>query len=221
MSGRNLGFTDEQTKNSLGSLIIATHNMRKATVDLGVAQNIARFKGIDLQSATKMLTMAMGGSQRAVKQLGLSVQAVTTQQDKAKKAYHDQTDAINAHFKALGKLTPAQTAERQAQLDSAKAAYDGANAVAKVTDKQVTAQKVIDLTKKKLEGQAEAYSKTLPGAMAAAEAWLHHFEVEVGTKLLPVAGMNVIGWLKANWPQISLTIKEAWAQDQTDPGRVF
>jgi hypothetical protein len=47
-SGRKLGFTDEQTKSSLGSLLVATHDMAKATNNLGVAQDIARFKHIDL-----------------------------------------------------------------------------------------------------------------------------------------------------------------------------
>jgi len=38
-SGRKLGFTDEQTKTALGSLLIASGNMTKASTDLSVAQD--------------------------------------------------------------------------------------------------------------------------------------------------------------------------------------
>jgi hypothetical protein len=66
-AGRRLGFTDEQTKEALGSLITATHNYRKAASELSVVQDIARFKHVSLVDATKMLTMAQTGSQRAAR----------------------------------------------------------------------------------------------------------------------------------------------------------
>jgi len=184
-SGRKLGFTDTDTKTALGSLLVATHNMKKATVDLATAQDVARFKGVDLETATRLLTSAMAGSQRAAKSLGLQVQAVTTEQAKAKHAYDAVKDAINAHYDALGKLTPAEEAQKQRALDNAKAQYDGAKAQAQVNDKQVTAEKVIHLVNKKLHGQSDAYAATAAGGMAQYKAQMDHLEVEIGKQLLP------------------------------------
>src|SRR6266566_1029725 len=96
--GRKLGFTDEQTTNALGSLITATRNQKLATKDLSVAQDLARFKNVGLNDATKMLTMAMTGSQRAAKQLGISISPLTTTYD-ALKATMGKT--IDAHEKLL------------------------------------------------------------------------------------------------------------------------
>jgi hypothetical protein len=80
-AGRKLGFTDEATKTALGSLITATGSYKKAVDELSVAQDVSRFKHVELADATKMLTMAQTGSQRAAKQLGISVSAVTTAYD--------------------------------------------------------------------------------------------------------------------------------------------
>jgi len=61
-AGRKLGFTNAETKTSLGSLVVATHSGTKALDLLSVAQDVARFKGTDLEAGTKTLTMAMAGS---------------------------------------------------------------------------------------------------------------------------------------------------------------
>ena len=192
----NLGFDDEELKDSLGSLIIATGDFKKAQDDTNVAMDIARFKGVSLEAATKTLTMAMGGSQRAAKQLGLSVQAVTTEQTKAKVAYDKAKDAINAHFDALGKLTPSEEKAKQAALDHAKAMYDGAKAAGQVADKQSTAGKVIDLVKNKVNGQADAYSKTAEGAMKRFNAKVEELQESLGKGLLPVL-TNVVNQIIA------------------------
>src|SRR5437899_3326488 len=76
-ASRKLGFTEEDVHTSLGSLITATHDYGKAARDMTVAEDIARFKHVSLSDATKMLTMAFTGSQRAAKQLGIVVPTVT------------------------------------------------------------------------------------------------------------------------------------------------
>lgn len=156
-AGRKLGFTDEQTKDSLGSLLVATHSMTKASHDLSVAQNISRFRHVDLNTATKMLTMAMAGSQRATKQLGIDVPKVTTSYDRLKAT-------VGANISPAEKLALAQ---------------------AKVNDKQATAEKVIDTVRQKLGGQAEAYAKTAAGGMDQYRAQMEHLEVAMGKGLLP------------------------------------
>lgn len=156
-SSRKLGFTDDATRQSLGSLIIATGNVHKSMTDLAVAQDIARFKGVGLEDATKMLTMAMTGSQRAAKQLGISVSPVTTNVDALKASTVDLT-----------------TATGKAEL-----------AHAKLQDKMATGQAVIDAVSAKVHGQADAFSGTAAGAMEQFHAQLGHIEESLGTLLLP------------------------------------
>ena len=58
-SSRKLGFSGDDTKQALGSLVTATGSVSKSMAELGTAQDLARFKGIGLVDATKMLTMAL------------------------------------------------------------------------------------------------------------------------------------------------------------------
>ena len=45
---RRLGFSDEDAKNSLGSLLVATKSFKESREDLNVAMDVARFKSVDL-----------------------------------------------------------------------------------------------------------------------------------------------------------------------------
>lgn len=156
-SSRNLGFSNIDVRDSLGSLVVATHSGTAAIRDLGIAEDIARFKHIDLASASKTLTMAMAGSQRATKQLGLSVQAVTTAEDKVKERFKDHTTA----------------------------AYKAALATASLTDKAATSAQVIDLVSQKLHGQAQAFANTASGGMAQFHAQMEALQENLGAALLP------------------------------------
>src|SRR6266511_4248978 len=71
-ASRKLGFSDDDTRAALSKLEIATGSTKQSIKELSTAEDIARFKHIDLEQATKMLAMATTGSQRATKQLGLS-----------------------------------------------------------------------------------------------------------------------------------------------------
>lgn len=212
---RNLGFANEDVRGSLGSLVIATHSGTKAIKDLSVAQDIARFKHVSLESATKTLTMAMAGSQRAVKQLGIDVPKVTSHYD-AMKATMGPT--IDAHEKLR-------------------------LAAAKLQDKMATSNLVIATVTDKLKGQAKAYSETAAGGMAVFHAQIGNLEEQVGTALLPTltkitawlvkelpvavveakkaivfltpyflqfkaAMEQVVDWVRAHWAQISTIIKD-------------
>jgi hypothetical protein len=152
-----LGFDDEALTDSIGSLIIATGDYKKAQDASSIAMDLARFKGIDLEQATKMLTMAMAGSQRATKQLGISVQPVTTAYDALKAKFGEHIDASE-------KLQLAQ---------------------AKVNDKQATAALVIDTVAGKVKGQAQAYSETAAGGMEIFRVQMEELQENLGKTLLP------------------------------------
>jgi hypothetical protein len=156
-SSRRLGFTDSDVRDSLGSLVTATHNYQASVKDLAVAEDIARFKHVGLSDASKMLTMAMTGSQRAAKQLGITVIPVTTNVDKLKAS----------------------------QIDLTTATGKAALAHAKLQDKMATGQAVIEAVKGAVHGQAVEFSKSAAGGMEQFHAQIQHIEVAVGEKLLP------------------------------------
>ena len=156
-ANRKLGFSNLDTRESLGSLVVATHSGTKALEDMGVATDIARFKHIGLTDASKMLTMAMAGSQRAAHQLGIIVQPVTTNLD-ALKASHVSLTGASGHL---------------------------LEAHAKLLDKMATGDAVIAQVTAKLHGQAQAYADTAAGGMAQFHAQLGNLEEKLGAGLLP------------------------------------
>ena len=156
-AGVKLGFTDDSVVESLGSLVIATHDGKKAIDLLSTAEDIARFKHLDLAGASKILTMAMAGSQRATKQLGLSLQPTT-----------ENVDALKAAAE-----------ENKTKVDSM------ALAQAKAADKMQTAQNVIALVTQKLKGQSQAFSETAAGGVERMRASLDRLSDTIGAALLP------------------------------------
>lgn len=156
-AGRKLGFTDTETKQSLGGLLTATGNVGKAMKDLAVAQDVMRFTGKSMTDSTKMLTMAMTGSQRAAKQLGITVIPVTTHMDALKRSHMDLTTEVG------------KTAEAHARL----------------LDKYATGDAVIAQVTSHIHGQAAAFAGTAAGGMKIFHAEMDHLEVTMGQKLLP------------------------------------
>jgi phage-related minor tail protein len=165
-SGRKLGFSDTEVRDSLGSLVTATGNVKTSMKDLKVAQDLARFTGKDLTSTTKFMTSAMTGSQRAIKALGLSVIPVTTHVDALKRAHVDLT-----------------TVSGKARL-----------AHAKMLDKMATGKAVVEAATKATKGQAKAFSDTAAGGMEEFKAQLDHLEVGLGKGLLPALS-KVVEWI--------------------------
>lgn len=156
-SARKLGFTGNDVHLALGSLVTATGSVKTSMADLGVAEDLARFKGIGLTDATKMLTMAQTGSQRAAKQLGINVPPVTAAQDALKASSVDLTTVT-------GKLELAH---------------------AKLQDKMATGQAVTDAVSAKVAGQGDAFAATAAGGMAQMNAQFDFLKEKVGMAVLP------------------------------------
>ena len=60
-AGRSLGFTDTETENSLAVLTTSTGNATKALSLLALSQDIARFKNVDLATASLAVAKASEG----------------------------------------------------------------------------------------------------------------------------------------------------------------
>jgi hypothetical protein len=156
-ASRKLGFAGNEVRDALGSLLTATGSVSLSIKDLGVAQDLARFKGVDLETATQKLTLAMSGSQRAIKSLGANIIPTTA-----------AVDALKASHENLA------TAAGRADL-----------AQAKLADKMATGQAVIAATSELVKGQGQAYAETAAGGMARFSAETDHLKVIIGDALIP------------------------------------
>lgn len=73
-----LGFQDDEIRASISQLIGITHDEAEAMKLNTLAQDLARSKGIDLASATDIVTKAAQGNGRALKALGIDTGDATT-----------------------------------------------------------------------------------------------------------------------------------------------
>lgn len=72
-----LGFVDDDVRASLSQLVGVTHDAGKAMELNTLAQDLARAKGIDLATATDIVTKAAQGNGKALKALGIDVGKTT------------------------------------------------------------------------------------------------------------------------------------------------
>lgn len=181
-AGRNFGFTNLDIRDSLGTLEIGTQNGAKSIKDLAVAEDLARFKHLDLASASKVLVTAMAGSTRAAHLLGIQTTSVTTAQTRVAAAYKVHSGA----------------------------AYLAALASAKLIDKQKQAALVIKLVEDRVHGQAKAFSETAAGGAARFHAEMAGLGENLGSVLLPAINKVVSALsVAASWLAEHKTLAEA------------
>ncbi len=73
-----LGFTDDEVRTSIGQLVGVTHDLSEAQNLNTLAEELARAKGIDLATATDIVTKAHEGNGKALKGLGVDVAGLKT-----------------------------------------------------------------------------------------------------------------------------------------------
>ena len=74
-----LAFTDDELRQSMGTLVTATGDVDKALRLQAVAMDLARLKNISLDDASKLLIKAQNGNTRALKELGIVLPKTATQ----------------------------------------------------------------------------------------------------------------------------------------------
>jgi hypothetical protein len=184
-AGRKLGFTNIDIQQGLSKMVVATQSGTKAVVDLRTAEDLARFKHIELGAASQMLAQAMTGSARAVKQLGINVIPATTAMDALKEAHKKSKQPITEQEKATAKLA----------------------------DKMKTGNEVIAEVTKRLKGQAQAYAQTASGGMAQFKAQLENVGEKLGKVMIPVLD-KVVGYLSRalSWFDKLSPSTQKWAE---------
>lgn len=100
-ASHKLAFTTAEVRSSMGTATQFAHKFNDALRIVSVAQDIARAKGMDLTTATRIVAMAYGGQGKAAKKLGVDLSKVTyqtTQKIKVDKLGHEH---VTKHTKAI------------------------------------------------------------------------------------------------------------------------
>lgn len=80
-SRMKLGFSDDEQRESLAQLVVATNDVSKALEIQRAAMDLARLKGISLAEAGQALIKIEGGQFRALKAMGIQLKQGATAQD--------------------------------------------------------------------------------------------------------------------------------------------
>lgn len=157
-SGRRLGFTNADTRESITELVQAGDNATKTTKDLALAQDYARIKNISLASAATAVVKVHQGLLRPLKELGISLPSLT-----------DHMKALtDAHKKSKAPITATE------------------KALAFQQDKEETGARAIALMTQKLKGQAKEFANSAAGGMQSFSAQIGNIKERLGTSLLPL-----------------------------------
>lgn len=162
------GFHDEDLASAFQRLVSVTHDSEKAFQDLGIAEDLARFRHIDIAQAALALSKAEQGSASSLQRYGIVAVKVTTETDQLRLA-HDRAAAAGAKF-----------------TEQQKEAYAAALKAAAAADKQSSAVATLAEVQQRVGGSAQTFAKTSEGQFERLGVDLHQLKVAIGTELLPV-----------------------------------
>ena len=197
-----LGFNSTETAGALTQLTTATGSPKKAIDDLGVAADLARLKHISLSDASGILTKTLAGSTRGLTSLGINLDIGSAKLS----SMHGASVALQGAQLTL-KETQEKVADGSLKGVAAQQALENANRGVSVASQNLARDQqaggdIMDAIKKKTEGAADTYGKTLPGQMAIAQAETHDLGVKFGEFLVPKiteaigAVTSLIGWFE-------------------------
>jgi hypothetical protein len=161
------GFSDEDLASSFIRLVSATGDAGKAFKDLGLAEDVARARHIDVGNAALALSRAEQGSTQSLSRLGVVVPKVNTEVAALTKR-HEEAVASGAKFSKSQDLI-----------------YKGALAQAAVVDKAANRVHALSVVQDRFGGSATKFADTASGQFQRAEQNIHQLEVAVGRDALP------------------------------------
>lgn len=161
------GFHSEDLAQGFARLVSVTHDTGRAFRDLGLAQDIARARGVDITLTAQAIARAEDGQLASLKRIGVTVPAVTATYDALVKQH-------NILLAAGVKFTVAQKQEYEAHLASAKA-----------IDAHTRKLSAIDIITQKFSGTAKDFGETGKGSFEKFSESMRQLEATVGEALLP------------------------------------
>jgi hypothetical protein len=175
-ANQKLGFSDDDTRDSLRGLVAATHDVNTALSVQRTAMDLARFKGISLADASEALTKVEAGSYRILKSLGIVLKEGATQQDALNAVQKIATGQADAYASTVeGKMVIAQDRINESMEDLGRKILPlvsgGLEVLNGVLD---TMGPSIDLVGYKLEHQGNRIVKVLDASAQSSFAASRH-----------------------------------------------
>ena len=206
---RRAALDDEDLSDVLANLTRSTGSVTKAQKGMALAAEISRARNIPLAAAAKMVERAHLGMDTAFKRVGVTVDKVSTEQDKLKK----RIKALTTEAKTA---TKARKAEIAVEVEGLKANMKAAKEI----DKRAGAMKALEKATRQFSGSSERYGKTAAGAQERLSVAFENLQERVGAKLLPVLtklalwGVRFMDWSEKNWPKYQKMIRNVFEKIQ-------
>lgn len=162
------GFDFEEQAQAFGRLEQQSKNSSTSLHLLGVAEDIARARGLELSAVAVALSKAQAGNYTSLQRLGIILPKYTENVDRVKKA-HDDEIAVGV------KLSKLQQAEYKDRLAAAGAA-----------DKQQGSTNALAEVEKRYAGQTASYLNTASGSLARFNVSRTQLQEAIGTGFLPL-----------------------------------
>ena len=184
LSKQRLGFEDEELRDSLSVLVGATHDVAAAQAIQNTAMDLARFKNIDLHTATEALIKVEGGHYRLLASLGINLRAGA-----------DATEALAAVQKVAGGQAEAFGNTTAGAMEGARIAIEEAG--------EALGKELIPFVK----DAAKFIRDDLAPALTDAVGWLGDFGDQIGEALYNLRMLSAIvgGWSMARFNDTTQT----------------
>jgi hypothetical protein len=202
----NLGFNQTEVAGSLQQLTTSTGSGTRAIQLESTAADLARLKHVSLSDATGVLVKSLAGSTKALTAMGLNLDIGSGKLSAAHNATQTLANDQDALSQVEQKVSDGSLKGVAAQQALANAHRSVSEATEALNRDQSATSTILDTIKKKTEGAASAYGKTLTGQMAVAKAQVEDLGTKFGTFLTPKIetiisiGAKLTNWLLANKP---------------------
>lgn len=104
-----MGFDDEETATSVSKLLLVTKDYEKAINLNNLAMDVARYKNIDLESASQLVRMAVAGNVKVLKDFGIEMDKNSTAGERLDAIQKNVTNSAKTYAESLeGKLRTLQ-----------------------------------------------------------------------------------------------------------------
>jgi hypothetical protein len=121
-ASRRTGLSTEDSIAAYTKLVTVTKDSAKAHEELATAQDLAAYKGIDVQTATQAIIMAQNGNTRALKEMGIATKDASGKQLDAAGIMKNLTEAVHGQADAFGHTAEGEMARYHESLDQTKVA---------------------------------------------------------------------------------------------------
>lgn len=211
-TSEKLGFTYADTEEALATMTRGTGSSTKAIGLLGVAQDLARAKGMSLADAGLLVTKASEGQIKPLKALGIDLPVAAGGALKMKTASVALAKAQGALALVIAKIHGHLLKGPAAYLALQAAQGKVAAAQGKLNDAQSAGNNIIAALGQKLSGSAANAADTFSGKMLTLKTQAKDMGVKIGLWLIPILEklmtgfMKLVAWVQLNWPAFRAAI---------------